>query len=60
MRRVKECHEHTDDISLLLKSRRSSDKYDAEGVAWCDGVSSRVGIGRDRTKQDKTGQDRID
>ena len=42
MRRDKLCHEHTDDISLLLLSRRSSDRYDAEGVVWCvveqDGV----------------------
>ena len=35
MRRGKECHEHTDDISLLLVSRRSSDRNDAEGVVWC-------------------------
>ena len=43
MRRVKECHEHTDDISLLLESRRSSDKYDAEGVVWCGVVECQVG-----------------
>ena len=30
------------------------------GVVWCGGVSSRIGIGQDRTRQDRKGLDRID